>query len=245
MGLFPLTPERLARLRSVLDQRQPDLTVVTDFVHKQRNLSAIVRNCDAAGIMRVYAAIGGEDYRAFRGTTMGSHLWVKVIPCQSLEQALEPLMRDGYQTVAAHLGDGAIDYREIDYTRPTAIIMGAEKAGVSVAARARVDRCVSIPMCGMVGSYNVSVAAGIILAEAQQQRRRAGLYEQRRIDDDCYRTLFFQWAHPKLRDFCEERGLRYPELNDEGELLDAPGWYASVRAGTAARYPDPGESPVE
>lgn len=236
-----MTPERLARIRKVLDRRQPDLTMVTDFVHKQRNLSAIVRNCDAVGVMQVFAAIGDEDYRAFRGTTMGSHLWVKVTPCGDINDALEPLSAQGVQTVAAHLGDEAIDYREVDYTRPTAIVMGAEKRGLSTAAQ-RVDHCVTIPMVGMVGSLNVSVASGIILAEAQRQRQQAGLYDRRRIDEATYQTLFFQWAHPRLRSFCEERGLRYPELGADGELADAPGWYAQVRAGTAARHVSDGES---
>lgn len=231
-----MTPERLARLRKVLDQRQPDLFMVTDFVHKQRNLSAIVRNCDAVGIMRVFAAIGDEDYKAFRGTTMGSHLWVDITPCVDISDALTPLSAQGVQTVAAHLGNEVVDYRELDYTRPTAIVMGAEKRGLSAAAAQRVDHCVTIPMVGMVGSLNVSVAAGIILAEAQRQRQQAGLYSQRRIDDEAYRTLFFQWAHPRLCSFCEERGLRYPALGPDGELADAPGWYAQVRAGTAARY---------
>ena len=56
-----MTPERIARLRSVLDRRQPDLTVITDFVHKQRNTSAIVRVCDAVGIMRLHAVVGDRD----------------------------------------------------------------------------------------------------------------------------------------------------------------------------------------
>ena len=73
-----MTPERIERLRRVLDRRQPDLTVVTDFVHKQRNLSAIVRVCDAAGVATRYPVLGEEDYRAFRGTAMGSHNWVEV-----------------------------------------------------------------------------------------------------------------------------------------------------------------------
>jgi tRNA (guanosine-2'-O-)-methyltransferase len=186
--------------------------------------------------MRVSAAIGDEDYRAFRGTTMGSHRWVTVTPSSDLDDALTPLETQGLQTVAAHLDENAVDYREIDYTLPTAIVMGAERAGLSAQARQRVDHCVTIPMVGMVGSFNVSVAAGIILAEAQQQRQRAGLYDHRRIDDKTYQRLFFQWAHPRLRAFCEERGLRYPELDGEGELADAPGWYAQVRAGTAPRY---------
>jgi len=83
-----MTPERIARLRAVLDRRQPDLIVITDFVHKQRNLSAIVRNCDAAGVMRVHAVLGDEDYHAFRGTAMGSHSWVEVARHPDLDEAL-------------------------------------------------------------------------------------------------------------------------------------------------------------
>ncbi|MEM9256851.1 MAG: hypothetical protein AAGA91_15495 [Pseudomonadota bacterium] len=71
-----MTPERIARLREVLSSRQPDLTVVTDFVHKPRNLSALLRQSDAVGVLRVHAVLEEEDFRAFRGTAAGSHRWV-------------------------------------------------------------------------------------------------------------------------------------------------------------------------
>lgn len=229
-----MTPERIARLRQVLDQRQPDLTLVTDFVHKQRNLSAIVRNCDAVGIMQVHAVVGDQEYQAFRGTAMGSHRWVDVRRHNTLDGALQPLQGAGYQVVAAHLSACARDYREVDYTRPTAILLGAERRGVSARGEALADMCVSIPMVGMVGSLNVSVAAGIILSEAQRQRQSAGLYDQARIDEATYQRLFFAWGHPAVRDFCEEHGLRYPPLNLDGEINNPSAWYASVRAGTAA-----------
>lgn len=234
-----MTPERIARLREVLEQRQPDLTVVTDFVHKQRNLSAIVRVCDAVGIMRVHAVLGNEDYSAFRGTAMGSHHWVEVCRHHTLDSALDPLSASGYQVVAAHPGHCSRDYREVDYTRPTAILLGAERRGVSEAALSRADVTVSIPMVGMVNSLNVSVAAGIVLAESQRQRQQAGLYAARRVDDATYHRLFFEWGHPAVRDFCREQGLRYPVLNSEGEI-DAPSsWYAGVRSGKAAKWRGP------
>lgn len=235
-----MTPERIVRLRQVLDRRQPDLTVVTDFVHKQRNLSAIVRICDAVGIMGIHAVLGDEDYQAFRGTAMGSHHWVAVSHYKSLGHALAPLGDEGYQLVGAHPGKDSLDYREVDYTRPTAILLGAERRGLSEESRSRVDVAVSIPMVGMVGSLNVSVAAGILLAEAQRQRQLAGLYAQRRMDAAMYQKLFFEWGHPQVRDFCRERGLRYPPLNDEGEIDNPSRWYASVRAGTAARWEEGG-----
>ena len=84
-------------------------------------------------------------------------------------------------------------------------------------------------MMGMVSSYNVSVAAGIILAEAQRQRQLAGLYEKCRLDAETYQRLFFEWGHPQVRDFCRERGLDYPALNEEGEIDNPPAWYAEVR----------------
>ena len=154
-----MTPERVERLRQVLDRRQPDLTVVTDFVHKQRNLSAIVRVCDAVGIMGIHAVLGEEDYQAFRGTAMGSHHWVEVFDYTSLDSALAPLCAANFQLVGAHPGKDSRDYREVDYTRPTAILLGAERQGLSDESKSRVDVPVSIPMVGMVGSLNVSVAS--------------------------------------------------------------------------------------
>ena len=73
-----MTPERIQRLRSVLAKRQPDLTVLTDYVHKGRNLSAIIRTADAVGISDVHCVIGDSDYKRFLGTAKGSHSWLDV-----------------------------------------------------------------------------------------------------------------------------------------------------------------------
>ena len=217
----------------MLDRRQPDLTVVTDFVHKQRNLSALVRNCDAVGVLQMHAVIGDEEYQAFRGTAMGSHKWVAVERHPDLSSALDPLRDVGHQVVAAHLDTRSDDYREIDYTRPTALLLGAERRGLGAASLRQADHLVAIPMVGMVGSLNVSVAAGIILSEAQRQRQAAGCYNRVRIDPETYSRLLFEWGHPAVRAFCDERGLAYPPLDSEGEIENAAAWYASVRAGTA------------
>ncbi len=224
-----MTPERIARLRQVLDRRQPDLSVITDFVHKQRNTSAIVRICDGVGIMQMHAVVSEEGYRAFRGTAVGSHNWVDVVRHRSLEDAVSAVQSTSMQILAAHPAENALDYRQADYTRPTCLLLGTERAGLSEEALAAADRCIVVPMMGMVASYNVSVAAGIILAEAQQQREAAGLYDNRRIDDATYQRLFFEWGHPQVRDFCRRRGLDYPALDEEGEIVDAPGWYARIR----------------
>lgn len=227
-----MTPERYQRLRAVLDRRQPDLTVITDNVHKGRNLSAIVRTADAAGIAKMHAVIDDKDYKAFRGTAMGSHSWVAVRRHRDIAALITGLQGDGYQVLAAHLDADSVDYRQPDYTRPTAILLGAEKRGVSAEACALADAHITIPMMGMVQSYNVSVAAGIILSEAQYQRDQQGLYDRPRLDEQTYRQTLFEWAHPQVRDFCRENGLEYPALREQdGEIAEPAQWYKRIREG--------------
>ena len=126
-----MTPERFTRLRRILAQRQPDLTLLTDYVHKGRNLSAIVRTADAVGIGDVHCVIGDKDYRSFRGTALGSHRYVEVHRYTELAQPVTELKAQGFQIVAAHLSAEAVDYHSVDFTLPTALLMGAEKEGVS------------------------------------------------------------------------------------------------------------------
>jgi tRNA (guanosine-2'-O-)-methyltransferase len=224
-----MTPERFAKLRAILDMRQPDLTILTDYVHKDRNLSAIVRTADAVGIGEVHCVIGDKEYRSFRGAGQGSHRYVKVNRHNTLAEPLTALKSQGFQVVAAHLSVQAVDYHEIDFTKPTVLVMGAEKDGISDEASDLADIHVTIPMVGMVESFNVSVAAGIILSEARHQRDLAGLYQKQRIDQASYDTLFFEWAHPKIRDYCRTHRFSYPPLREDGEIIDAPGWYAEKK----------------
>lgn len=224
-----MTPERFAKLQQVLNQRQPDLTVISDYVHKGRNLSAIVRTADAAGVLDMHCVIGDKDYRAFRGTAMGSHHWVKVHRYRELQSPADLLKSQGFQIIAAHFSDRAIDYHQVDFTRPTAILLGAEREGVSELGETLADHHVVIPMMGMVASFNVSVAAGILLSEAQHQRQRAGFYDQRRISDEVYRQRLFEWAHPQVTAYCQANGLVYPALREDGEIDQPAVWYAKVR----------------
>ncbi|MEM9256852.1 MAG: hypothetical protein AAGA91_15505 [Pseudomonadota bacterium] len=76
----------------------------------------------------------------------------------------------------------------------------------------------------------------MILTEAQRQRETAGMYRQQRIDAATYERLFFEWGHPSVTEFCRRRGLRYPPLDTEGEIVDAAAWYARVRRGTAPQW---------
>ena len=225
-----MTPERYQKLRTTLDQRQPDLTILAEQIHKPRNIAALVRTGDAVGMHELHMVWPWDKHTAYRGTAMGSDRWVNITRHETMQSGISHLQERDYKVYAAHLSDDAVDYREVDYTVPCAVLVGNEKQGVSQEAAAAVDEHIVIPMMGMVESYNVSVAAAIVLNEAQTQRYRAGMYNQVRLADDEYWSTFFRWAHPKVAKFCQDNQLDYPELNPEdGEIINPSEWYASVR----------------
>ncbi len=229
-----MTPQRYRRLCQTLDRRQPDLTLLADGLHKLRNIAAIVRTCDAVGIHEMHAVLPEGGWQNHQGVSMGAHRWVEIHRHRDVAAPLDALRSAGFQLVAAQLCDAACDYREIDYTRPTALIVGNELHGVSAASAARAEHSVAIPMLGMAESYNVSVAAAIILSEAQRQRLAAGLYAAPRLDAQTRRRTFFRWAHPVIARWCERNGVDYPAVDDAGEVVDLPNWFRRSRERLAA-----------
>lgn len=226
------SPRRFHRLKSTLDRRQPDLTVLMDQVNKGHNFSAILRNCDAVGVLGTHVVPPERGrFDVFHHTSGGTAKWVEVTVHPSVEEAIATLKGEGFQVVAAHLSPEARDYRSVDYTVPTAILMGAELHGVSPGALSLVDHEVVIPMRGMVQSLNVSVATALLLFEAMRQREEAGMYEVSRLDPDLYLRTLFRWTHPRLARWYDQRRLPYPEMDEDGE----------VSAPFPAGAPEPGE----
>src|SRR5436190_8472345 len=148
------------------------LIVVLDGIEDPHNVGAILRTVDAAGAdgvvrqSRHAAPLGGAAAKASAGAV--TH--VKIAEVVNIARALERLKAAGVWTVGL-AGDAATPYDEIDYTLPTALVVGAEDTGLRRLVRERCDWRVAIPMRGHVQSLNVSVAAGIALFEALRQRR--------------------------------------------------------------------------
>lgn len=214
-----MRPQRFHRIRSVLDRRQPDLTVLMEQVNKPHNFSAILRSADAAGVLEVHAIPPQGGLPLHHETSGGSAKWMEVTEHSGGPAGIRSLQNRGFQVVAAHPTDDAVDFRQIDFTRPTAILMGAELFGVSDEALAAADLTAVIPMVGMVQSLNVSVAAALFLYEAQRQRAEAGLYEPpSRLDPERYRRLLFRWCYPEFAERFDSLDLPYPALGPDGEI---------------------------
>lgn len=214
-----MTPNRLKRLQQVLDRRQPDLTVFMEGVHKPHNLNAIARTCDAVGVLEAHALSAQTRVRTRDKAAAGVRKWLPIRTHATLEQAYASLRTQGCQLIAAHPAAGARDFREIDYTRPTAIVVGAELDGLSQSAVRQADTCVIVPMAGMVASLNVSVATALILFEAQRQRAEAGFYDRPRLEPEAYRRLLFEWAHPHVAAKYRAENLPYPGMDEAGTIM--------------------------
>ena len=230
-----MTPERYKKLQQTLDHRQPDLTILAEQIHKPRNIAALVRTGDAVGMHELHMVWPWDKHRPYSGTAMGSDRWVNIHRHESMRSGITHLHDRRYKIYAAHLSKSARDYREVDYTIPCAILVGNEKKGVSEEAAQRVDEHIVIPMMGMVESFNVSVAAAIILSEAQRQRSHAGMYDRCRLSELERKQTLFRWAHPTIAKYCHDNNLEYPDVSPEdGEIINPSKWYAQVRSASSA-----------
>lgn len=217
-----MTPEQFAKLQRALDRRQPDLTVFLDAVNKAQNLTAIIRTADAVGIQQLHASSASDTVRLQQMIAGGAKHWVAVTPHRSTRTGLAALKAEGWRLVAAHGGAGTRDYRDVDYTAKVALIVGGESVGLSDAARAAADDQIAIPMQGLGTSLNVSVAVGVILAEAQRQRLAAGLYEKSRLTSEERARTLFEWSYPEMAERCRQLGRPYPALTADGKLASNP-----------------------
>jgi 23S rRNA (guanosine2251-2'-O)-methyltransferase len=148
------------------------LIVVLDGIEDPHNLGAILRTVDAAGAdglirqSRRAAPLGGAAAKASAGAV--AH--VPVVDVVNVARALEDLARLQVWTVGLD-GGAPLDYDQVDLTLPTALVLGAEGAGLRRLVRERCDVLARIPMQGRLESLNVATAAAVVLFEAVRQRK--------------------------------------------------------------------------
>jgi 23S rRNA (guanosine2251-2'-O)-methyltransferase len=150
----------------------PALIVVLDGVEDPHNFGAILRSVDAVGAHGVVrqsrhsAPLTGAAGK----TSAGALAHVKIADVVNVARAVEELKEAGIWTIGL-AGDAPRTYDKMDFTGPTALVVGAEGAGLRRLVRERCDFLAAIPMKGHVDSLNVSVAAGVVLFEALRQRQ--------------------------------------------------------------------------
>ncbi|KFK25786.1 hypothetical protein AALP_AA8G160100 [Arabis alpina] len=160
--------ERLDRFRRVAENRSFSVCLVVEGLSDIGNINAAFRSADALGIQSVHVVScdSSKRYKNNRHVSMGAEKWLDIELWDTPKECFEVLKSRGYRIATTHLGMDTVSVYDMDWSCPTAIVVGNEGSGISKEALELSDLHCSIPMNGMVDSFNVSVAAGILMHHA-------------------------------------------------------------------------------
>ena len=189
-----ITKKRKRRIENTLANRQPDLTVVLEEIHDDHNVNAILRSAEAVGVVDVYFkykdAFPNLGYKA----SGSSYKWLDYHKYSDSRKLINELKNKGFKIYSTIIDENSVSIYNIDWTKPSAIIMGNENKGISDKLKKLSDETIYIPMQGMVESLNVSVASAVTLYEASRQRRNNNQYPNKKLDPDWLKTKFHNWT---------------------------------------------------
>ncbi|KAG6398363.1 hypothetical protein SASPL_139821 [Salvia splendens] len=159
---------RKEKFRNAVNNRSYSVSLVVEGLSDFGNVSAAFRSADALGIQSVHVVSfdSSRRYRDNRHVSMGAEKWLDIELWNSISECFEVLKARGYRIATAHMGVESVSVYDVDWSCPTAIVVGNELNGISKEALELSDLHCSIPMKGMVDSFNVSVAAGLLMHHA-------------------------------------------------------------------------------
>jgi tRNA (guanosine-2'-O-)-methyltransferase len=167
-----LSPERLARIESVIETRLHSVTVVLDRLIDPHNVAAILRTAEGMGIGTARLVMHHEqDAVAHRRVTKDADKWLSLSQVATGAEAARGLVARGFAVYAGHLCEEAILVSDLPVDQPIALLFGNEHEGPSAETLAACTGSFRIPMAGFTQSFNVSVAAAIAMFSVAQKRR--------------------------------------------------------------------------
>lgn len=145
--------------------------LILDRISDVRNFGAIIRTAECAGVHAIIipkkgaAQINGETIK----TSTGAIFNIPICKVPGIDSVI-PFLKDSGIHLIACSEKTEINYTEVDYSIPLAIIMGSEESGIAISNITKCDSTAKLPLLGLTGNLNVSVAAGIIMYEVIRQR---------------------------------------------------------------------------
>ncbi len=191
-----MTPERYKRLTTVLNHRQPDITVVLENVFDPHNVSAVMRTCDAVGIQDVYILnnrIPPHKKWGYKSSSTAAE-WLTIHQFTEAEKCFDEIRERYNKIYTTHLSEGTVDLYALDLTMSVALVFGNETFGVSDDIRRFSDGDFIIPQVGIIKSLNISVACAVSLYEAFRQKRANGHYLQSRLPQTRLEAINATWG---------------------------------------------------
>jgi tRNA (guanosine-2'-O-)-methyltransferase len=187
-----LTQERRRKIDQVVEQRSFDLAVVLEGIYDRGNISAVMRTAEALGFVNFHVIETQEKFKEANRVTQGSDKWVETKKWKSTVGCVQYLKDQGFQICVTSL-EGGRPISQVDFTKPTAFVLGNEKDGASKEMLAAADHRVFIPMQGFVQSFNISVAGAIGLYHILQSRlqSRGAVSELTEVQKNILKAVYY------------------------------------------------------
>ena len=178
-----LTPNRLERFNTVLEQRTRHFTVATEDMYHLHNTSAVMRSCDVFGIQELSIIEEQNVKKIDREIALGAQKWVDLNRFNTATDCMDQMRAQGYQIIATtpHVND--CDLQSFDITKKACFFFGRETMGLTEEVLDQADGFLKIPMSGFTESLNVSVSAAIILQDVTYRLRQSNVNWQLTEDE--------------------------------------------------------------
>jgi tRNA (guanosine-2'-O-)-methyltransferase len=190
-----MTPERTTRINNVLDCRQPDITILMENIQDPHNISAVMRTCDAIGVTEIFICNHTIPLHKKFGdkSSSSANKWLVINQFDNVKDCVNVIKAKSYKMFATYLHQESKSLYELNLAEPVCLVFGNEKAGVTKEILAHCDGNFIIPQVGMIKSLNISVACAVSLYEAFRQKKLAGHYDNRRLDNVTEAFLTNKW----------------------------------------------------
>ena len=165
-----LTDSRRQKIENVTSQRCFSILPVLEGLYDQGNLSAVLRTTEGLGYAGAVIIQTQEKFKVSQRTCAGADKWLLIKKYTDTASAINELKQHGYQIITTSLNPKAQALSHFQWVKPSAIIFGNEKEGVSTTALELADAHLYVPMRGFVQSFNISVAAAIVLSHISTWR---------------------------------------------------------------------------
>lgn len=196
--IITVTESRKEKIINAAKNRQFSLHLVLENIHDPHNVSAIFRSCDAVGVPSVSLIYNYEKFpKIGKKSSASAFKWVEKEKYKTVEDCFNTLRKKNFKIYTTAITNDAVSLYDLDFSEKCAVVLGNEHRGVSDDSIKLADKCFTIPMYGFVQSLNVSVAAAVILYEAQRQRLLKGKYEKSELNENELNELVMKWIAKK------------------------------------------------
>lgn len=197
-----LTAGKKEHFENALRWRTRHVTLMLDDIYNPQNISAILRSADCFGIQDVHIVENEHDFSLSKRVVKGANKWLTIYQYRDYRDNTDPCLQElrdrGYKIAATSSHSHSVFPHDLPLDQPIAVVLGAEKNGVSKLALDEADYHLKIPMYGFTESYNVSVAAALILQELRN-RMNESTHIPWQMDSEEANELRVEWAKRCLR----------------------------------------------